>query len=448
MPNFERGETAFVCDGKEHPVYHAKQGSLRLHKTSIEPYRKALKKAFFEPTEAIVRLYNRFIEPMNQLVNKWWDKIETSKKFAQHKEERHTYHKTLRPGDVTLVGLIAEGGQGMRTANNGRFLGYLDGTEHAKKIRDRQKELKNKWNNDSEINSIFNALLKENDNDFESVVEPLKNQFHPIRNLELKRGEIYRIVNQLEIADPCTWNEITRQKGITEGLAGIQTWVPFRKGDPEGNKWIDSEPLFINWSKENVEWFFANSGKDAPNMPVLRNVHLYFTEGVTYTLLGNHTSLKAKLQPKCVFDAGASRLTSIYKPISVQSFLAILNSDLFSFVIKKFIKNTAAFEISDLRMSPIVIPDRNLASELETLAKKAIEAKELTFKKAQPSKDLIDFCQELADKQKSAPAYLRPSKQLKLITTADDCLNIIELAVHWVVERLYDVEGYGPFNEF
>lgn len=28
------------------------------------------------------------------------------------------------------------------------------------------------------------------------------------------------------------------------------------------------------------------------------------------------------------------------------------------------------------------------------------------------------------------------------------CLDIIELAVHWAVERLYGVEGYGPFNEF
>lgn len=39
-------------------------------------------------------------------------------------------------------------------------------------------------------------------------------------------------------------------------------------------------------------------------------------------------------------------------------------------------------------------------------------------------------------------------EQLKLITTAEDYLNIIELAVHWAVEKLYGVEGYGPFNEF
>jgi len=382
------------------------------------------------------------MEPMNQLVNKWWDKIETSKKFAQHKKEILEYYKTLKPGDVTLVGLIAEGGQGMRTGNNGRFLGYLDGTEQSKKIKDRQKELLDKWNTHSDIGPVFNRLLVENDNDFESIVEPLKGQFNHTRDLELKRGEIYRIVNPSVIVNPYTWDESTRQKVIYEGLTSTQTWVPFRKGDPEGNKWTDNAPLFINWSKENVEYMSR-----APEAR-WQGTTFFFMEGVTYTLLGNHTSLKAKLQPKCVFDAGASRLTPVYKRVPGYCFLAIINSDLFSFIIKKFIKNTAAFEISDLRMSPIVIPDKNMVSELETLAKKAIEAKELTFRKAQPSKELVDFCQKLAEKQKSAPEYLRPSRQLKLITTADDCLNIIELAVHWAVERLYGVEGYGPFNEF
>jgi hypothetical protein len=88
---------------------------------------------------------------------------------------------------------------------------------------------------------------------------------------------------------------------------------------------------------------------------------------------------------------------------------------------------------------PIIIPALDRGSELEAFAQKAIEAKELTFKRAQPSKELIDFCQMLAAKQKSAPEYLRLPKQLKLITTADDCLNIIELAVHWAVEKLYGV---------
>ena len=48
----------------------------------------------------------------------------------------------------------------------------------------------------------------------------------------------------------------------------------------------------------------------------------------------------------------------------------------------------------------------------------------------------------------SAPAYLRPSAQTILLTTAADCLHILERAVNWEAERLYGVEGLGPFDEF
>jgi hypothetical protein len=41
---------------------------------------------------------------------------------------------------------------------------------------------------------------------------------------------------------------------IYNGLSGRGQFVPFRKGDPEGNRWVDNEPLFIHWSHENVDW--------------------------------------------------------------------------------------------------------------------------------------------------------------------------------------------------
>jgi hypothetical protein len=252
MPKFKKGEADFKWNNKAYPVYHSKQGCLRIHKTKIEPYRKALKHAFFEPNEAIVHLYDRFMEPVTHLVDKWWNKIETSKKFAKYKNEILEYHRSLKPGDVTLVGLIAEGGQGMRTANNGRFLGFLKGTEESEKIIDRQKSLLASWKSNLQIEPVLSKLLETNDNDFESVVEPLKEQFNTIRDLGLKRGEIYRVVDPDEVANPYIWDDTTRSKVISEGIEGIQTWVPFRKGDPEGNKWIDHEPLFINWSKENL----------------------------------------------------------------------------------------------------------------------------------------------------------------------------------------------------
>ena len=92
-------------------------------------YRDAHKRAFFEPRLGTLRLYESFNEPVKALVAEWWDRIETSQKFADNLPAIRAYQSALKPGEITLIGLIAEGGQGMRTANNARFLGYLDTTE-------------------------------------------------------------------------------------------------------------------------------------------------------------------------------------------------------------------------------------------------------------------------------------------------------------------------------
>jgi len=35
-----------------------------------------------------------------------------------------------------------------------------------------------------------------------------------------------------------------------------------------------------------------------------------------------------------------------------------------------------------------------------------------------------------------------------LLATVEDCLAVVELAVNWEAEKLYGVEGLGPFDEF
>jgi hypothetical protein len=515
-PELRTGQTAFESGGQEFRVLHALKGCLRIHRLPIGPYQRALKRCFFEPTEGVVRLYNRLNEPTKQLVELWWNKIETSKKFAACRGELLGYQKTLKPGDITLVGLIAEGGQGMRTANNGRFLGYLDETPQAAIIRRRREQLCRDWKRHPRVCPLFTRLLEEHDDNFEATVEPLKAQFHWKNDLALQKGEIYRIVAPEHVAreeDFATafqfrkaelaelWStspavkdvyELVRKEegedffrvtralvdeagkgavpfaklglrageqyespetagrnaGTYYGLVGKRSWVPFRKGDPEGNRWLDAEPLYIDWTTTNVSWLWRHSGRPEANMPVIRNAHLYFTAGTSWTLHANHVGLKARLQPACVFDASASRLTPIGSLLTTKQFLAILNTDLFSYVIKRFVKNTQDYEINDLRMAPVAVPTPSQAEELECLANLAIEAKELSLEDEEPTVPLVRECQKLTEWQKTAPTYLQPDSQMVLLHTADHCLAIVELAINWAVERLYGAEGLGPFNEF
>jgi hypothetical protein len=533
-------------------VQHGEHGCLRFHRAPSALWRDAHKRVFFEPRPGTLRLFEKFNEPVEKLVGVWWEQIETSQKFADNHADISAYHKTLKPGDVTLVGLIAEGGQGMRTANNARFLGYLQGTPSADAVLAKREDWIRRWLADAEIKPAFLGLLAQNGGDvgkplknsaaWEACIEPLKGKFS-LAKLGFGKTDLYRIVLADLIAKPAdfefafaerkkellklwrtdsdlkmfwetdlgfgashakmqklwkkadvsdsefcelcqefqNWlpkeNSRRRKAGkktipnkalglrsaenyddpadapriatIYNGFCGRAQFASFRKGDPEGNSWSDNDPLFVEWSRNNAVWFFENSGRPEPKMPVVRNAHLYFTSGVTWSLHANHVAVKARFQQPCVFDASGSRLTPFKSLMSAESFLAILNSDVFSFFLKKFIKHNQDVEINDVRMMPLVIPTRGQEKRLKELAEQAMEAKRLTFAGATPPNKLAASVRVLADELAAkAPAYLHPSAQLKLLHTAADCLAVLELAVNWEAEKLYGVEALGPFDEF
>jgi len=440
----------------------------------------------------------------------------------------------------------------MRTANNARFLGYLEGTPQAKSVFDRRERWINRWMSDARIRSVFLNLLKQNGGDsnkptknsaaWEACVEPLRAQVTS-EQLGFNKSDLYRVVPKALVADDSdfqfTWrqrkvellNHWRTEKALADfwtielkdsavrkrarklhkatnvsdedfcllcqelqswvaeenasrkrqrkptipwealglrsaenytdpedaqriatiynGLCGRGRFVSFRKGDPEGNRWLDNEPLYIDWTRENVTWFFQNSGRPESGMPVMRNAHLYFTNGVTWTAVANHVAMKARYQEPCVFDADSMRLTPLPKVFPPLAFLALLNSDLISFIKMKFLKHTQKWEIGDLRQIPLVMPSKQQAARLQELAELALTAKRLEFAGQQPSHDLANAVRKIGDQlDANAPAYLRPPAQPTLLATATDCLELIELAVNWEAEKLYGIEGAGPFDEF
>jgi hypothetical protein len=261
----------------------------------------------------------------------------------------------------------------------------------------------------------------------------------PREALGLRAGE-----NYTELADA------PRVAVIYHGLVGHGQFVPFRKGDPEGNRWLEQEPLFIHWTAANVDFLFAHSGKKAPQMPVIRNPDFFFLPGVSWTRGANHVPIKAKLLDPAVLDVNAMKLSPLPRTdLSADVLLAVFNSDVFSFFLKKFIAHTWMAQISDLRMMPLVLPTKAQAKRLQWLAELAIEAKRSEFAGQQPAHELANTVRQLTvELEQHAPAYLRPHAQGKLLATATDCLVVIELAVNWEAEQLYGVDGLGPFDEF
>ena len=164
-----------------------------------------------------------------------------------------------------------------------------------------------------------------------------------------------------------------RIAAIYNGLSGRGLWVPFRKGDPQGNRWVDNEPLYIDWSRSSVDWLSTASEARWQG-------HSYFlTSGVTWTAVANHVAMKARFQEPCIFDADSMRLTPFSDVLDPLAFLALLNSDVVSFFKMKFVRHTQKWEIGDLRALPVVIPNADQADRLIDLAQHAIAAKRVSF---------------------------------------------------------------------
>ena len=531
-------------------VFHATVAELRLHEVPLSLHAAAHKKVFFEPRPGTLHLFDRFNGKVKELVAEWWEKIEDSREFSANLPEIQAYHRTLRPGDISLVGLVAEGGQGLATANNARFLAYLDGTPQAEEIKEKSQAWSASWLASERVGPAFRELLQQAGGDashptanrpaWEAAVHGLRERFTPAQ-LGLGRTFLFRVAppdlvagaedfaysfqrrkaellvhwqgrsefmgfwdDKMEIggnfvahsdcrkaktisdADFCElcqhlqlWvrhenavrkpaqripkeavglrssedysdpADAPRIATIYNGLYGRAQYVPFRKGDSEGNRWLDDDPLCICWTNDSVRFLFDNSGKNAAQMPVVRNPHLYFTTGVSWTRVANHVAVKARLQPHCVFDSDAVRLTPMKYTMSAVVFMAIFNSDVFSYMKMRFHQHTAKWEIGNLRQMPIVMPNKKQHAALAELATLAMAAKRHEFAGSTPANDFISRVREIGERLRTdGPSYLRPSAQGLLLAGPGDCLEVIERAVNWEAEKLYGVEGLGPFDEF
>jgi hypothetical protein len=241
----------------------------------------------------------------------------------------------------------------MRTANNARFLAYLEGTPQAHDLEGKAETWTRKWQADAKIAPLFERLLREAGGDparpladraaWEATVHGLREAFPPVQ-LGFGRTALFRIAPRSLIATEADfrfafesrkaellahwrgqreldafWDERMELAGewithtalrkakevndsdfcalcrhiqlwierenrdrsadtrisrtvtgllssedytdpadapriatIYNGLYGRAQFVPFRKGDREGNRWMDDEPLFCEWTNQTV----------------------------------------------------------------------------------------------------------------------------------------------------------------------------------------------------
>ena len=329
----------------------------------------------FKPTEYNMKIHNLYGKKVKELYEQWWDKISTSKNITKYSKELEAYRQSLKPGDIALLGCLTEGGQGLATANNGKYIAVRKSTKWAKNILEsRPKKLLEvvkryktavKVANEEEAKDYLAALSEEQ---IATLFDELKEKFG--RDI-FGQGYIYRLIEDDEMADVEALTQDEKDNGIEPTK---KFYVPYDKGDKDGNRWYLETPFAIAWNKENVGFLKSNSGKKGEGMPVVRNPQYYFKEGFCWTDV-NSTYLKSRLKKNGVFDVLSMSLFTLVPSLPDWYYVCLINSRLISLYVDNFINNTSHFQINDARQLPIIIPDKDTLDKFEELFKQAIQIK-------------------------------------------------------------------------
>jgi tRNA1(Val) A37 N6-methylase TrmN6 len=367
-----------------------------VYKVKDEVYENVANNVFFIPTEFNLKIYEKLGKKVKELLDRWWDKISSSKNIEKYKKELEAYRNSLKAGDITLLGLITEGGVGLQTGNNGKYIGVLEGTKWAEKVRkerpeklwnfiktQKPKELSN-LKSKKDVEEYLNSLSEK---EIRNLFDGLKEKYG--RDI-FGQGWLYRIVSKDEIADVESLSDDEKLNGIS----GDKTFVPYDKGDRDGNRWWAPTPYYIDWSRENVRVLQTD--------PKARwqGYQFYFKEGFCWKDIGMDT-LKVKLKEKTINDVKSMSLYPTDKRYT-KYLIAVLNSTFLSHYQFNFINNTVSIQINDIRQLPIIIPTDSELKEFEDIFNRAVNIQKNKFSQLiseeEAEKQLEEIQKELDEK--------------------------------------------------
>jgi len=190
------------------------------------------------------------------------------------------------------------------------------------------------------------------------------------------KGYMYRIISDELIFDVSKITDNQKLKDIN----GSRTYVPYDKGDKEGNRWYLETPYLINWSEDAVSWLKKHSGTSGVGMPVVRNPQFYFRKGFCWTnvLNPNTQYFKCRLKARTVNDVGSM---SLYDEVGLgdEYFVLSLNSFLQFKILREFFNSTVNVQLNDIRKLPIKIPNDKELEAFKDKFNECLEIKKVYF---------------------------------------------------------------------
>jgi hypothetical protein len=350
----------------------------------------------FRPSPEALALLDRYQEcaAWEELASDW-ELLSETPRLERWKEKQRSlgfYRRLRERGRLVLLGLVVEGGQGLATADDRRFLAAIEGSAEAERARANRARL--------EALVLERPgparLYRERRGAGRSVEEALLDvaERYTDRELGWPRSGLVRVAPP----DRVRRTRLSEEE-VASGIAEGPSFVPFEKGDDSGEdggaRWRRENPLVIDWSPEAVALLRRRARQAASyRKPYFRNEQLWGQGGVTWNSLARY--LRARLVPEgAIFGHMAPTIRPVVDWLSLEALLALLNAPVLDFTVRTLLGSLMHIEIGDVRRLPIPLLSDERAARLHELGGRALAAKEALDRGERPAEPLQEIEAEL-----------------------------------------------------
>ncbi len=352
--------------GKLEVGYLAKEstGAIETRPLSYSEISTFPKMPIFLPTPVYESVDKRFLRESGKLSREFERELTTSSAYRRGKDRIQRHAAMLRPGDVTLLGIIAEGSQGLVTGNNSRYLGTLPVSA---------AEREGIWEQ-------FLSKLGDHSRDSESraysprVAEQL---YERAEELKRRRKEptlfgkkfLYRIVDQAQVTD---FNSLSEKQKLNGIAPGGKKWVLYFRGNEQGDVWRVRNPEYIEWTTTSVEEL---KGGEVTNSR-WQGAEYFSETGFGWVDYFDQRIKGFYIDPT-VYGKNVVKFHSEFLPD--EYILGLLNSSFVSYYVKRYITNTRTLQVNDGKLIPIVVSDSRTTASVVELVKAILRLKDESF---------------------------------------------------------------------
>jgi hypothetical protein len=304
-----------------------------------------------------------------------WQLLSDTRALDRWKLEatRTGFFERLHPGeDFVLLGLVIEGGQGLATADDRRFLGAIDGTPEAEEARANAVRYATLLRDRPGPRLLFERELARVG--LEAALLAVAERYRP-DELGWPRSGLIRVAPREGVRT----TRLTEAE-VRDGIVRGPTWVPFEKGDSSGDdggaaRWRRENPIVIDWSAESVALLRRRARQaESYRKPRLQNEHLWGQSGVTWNTIARY------LRTRLTSEGGIfGHKTPVVRPtvdwITVPALLAFLNAPVVDLLLRNTLGSLMQIEVGHIRRIPMPVLNRGQAEHLDALGRRALAAK-------------------------------------------------------------------------